>query len=265
MKCYLINLDRAPERLERMDSILSSYHIEYERVAAVDGQLFTSDELKIYREATVLGKPSMTAGDIACGATHLHILKMIADGPNEYAVVMEDDLHLSEDIKFFLQSTNWIPPDADIIKLETIYQRTLVDLKSTSYILNRNIVRLRERHWGTGIYVISKKAAAKIIRNFTAGMMCIDQYIFDEILNFYSIYQVSPALAVQDSVDEISGLDYLKSSISVEVGPICKKLTPKEKYKRELRRLCSKSSEFVRLSWIFITRRQIKKKIDFLG
>lgn len=128
MKCYLINLDRSPDRLARMDHLLTEFGIHYERVSAIDARKFTSEELAIYRKQRSTGKP-LNQGDIACGATHLSVFKKNVDGSEKYAAVMEDDLFFTENVSILLKSSSWIPSDADIVKLETCNHVTALGKK----------------------------------------------------------------------------------------------------------------------------------------
>src|SRR5690606_26194230 len=121
MRSYIINLDRAPERMERMINILNSFSVDFVRCAAIDGQSFTHEMIDIYSSRRMQGKP-LTLGEIACSESHLSAYRQILASGDEYAVVMEDDLHFSKDAARFLNSTDWIPENSELIKLETVFE-----------------------------------------------------------------------------------------------------------------------------------------------
>jgi len=261
MQCYLINLDRAPERLKRMQELLDERGIRFERVAAIDGHLLSSDELERYRAQSPTGQ-IMSIGDIACGATHISILRKIANGENEFGVIMEDDLHLSDDIGDFINSTAWIPQDADVIKMETYFQRTFVDSHGLKTFNNRRLVRLRGRHWGTAFYVIRKSAAQRVLSEFTAGLTCIDQYIFGEALKYLKVYQIDPAPSIQDTTSGTTTSSFLSSSIMIAPSKSVKK-KGLAKLKREFNRALRKIYSAAYIVWVFIAHGQIRKIIPY--
>ncbi len=260
MKCYLINLDRAPERMARMQNILLQHGIEFERVAAIDAGAFTETEIQQYRAETRPGK-SLRIGDIACGASHLLVLRKIAEGADAYACVLEDDLHLADDITFFTRSTEWMPNGADIVKLETFNEKTIVDRRGTALPGGRSVVQLRGYHGGTAFYVISKHAASEIIQHFTAGMMCVDQFIFDEMLPRFNIYQVTPAPAVQDSIADFKTDEFLSSSI--RCAPQKSTISGFPKLKRECLQVFNKALNTIDLIYRRLMKGQIRMKIPY--
>lgn len=237
MKCYLINLDRAPERLARMARLLESHGVAFERVPAIDAANFTEQELALYRSQRKLAL-AMAPGDIACGASHLHIMRRISSGDDAYAVVMEDDIHVASDIGLYLNSSDWIPQDADMVKLETFVERTAVGGKWTVLPNGRAMAQLESKHGGAALYVISKDAAARLVEGFVAGLMCIDEYMFGEKLDALKVYQVYPAPAVQESRGGKGGAAYLDSYINHQrIYPNSAKPKGLAKIRREVRRL----------------------------
>ncbi|MCL7999470.1 glycosyltransferase family 25 protein [Brucella sp. 21LCYQ03] len=267
MKCYIVNLDRAPERMERMKQILDLHSIDYQRTAAVDGKLFTRQDMDKYQAQRQQGKP-MTVGEIACAESHLAILKMVAEGTEPYAVVMEDDLHLSDDAGFFINSTDWIPQGAEIIKLETVNEPTIVETKALALNEGRKLVRLVYKHWGSGAYVISKSAARKALQNYVAGLTPIDDYLFDPSVNDFELWQMQPAIAVQDII-LINGAapqsGYLASGIEgdrhVNATSQSKKVGALARIKRETIRLIRKTRLRIVTFWGLRVSRNIERTV----
>lgn len=212
MKCYLINLDRAPERLKRMTKLLQNNGVSFQRFPAIDGKNFTDNDIAMYREKSKISY-NLSAGDLACGESHLQVLNLIASGADEYAVVMEDDLHLSNDIAFLLNNDSWIPRSVDIIKLETVGYETKISRNKNVVHNGRFISKLLSRHGGTGIYIVSRKAAKYLVDEYHPGMETIDDFIFSTKINELNIFQMVPAVGVQDEIGELNAEVFLKSSI----------------------------------------------------
>ncbi|WP_433850516.1 glycosyltransferase family 25 protein [Brucella pseudogrignonensis] len=185
MKCYIINLDRAPERMQRMSDLMRSHTIDFVRCSAVDGKNFTEDEILYYRSRRNQGKP-LTVGEIACSESHMLAYMQILEGADEYAVVMEDDLHLSEDVGDFINCTEWIPEGAELIKIETVDEPTLLSAHLIDAKNNRKLGRLSYKHWGSGAYVISISAAKRMLDEYSPGSTPIDDYLFDPSVTSFS-------------------------------------------------------------------------------
>src|SRR5690349_9829713 len=120
MKSYVINLDRSPDRWQRMKDRLTSIGAVFERVLAVDGLLLSDAEIStVYRP--VAGAAEMTPEEIGCFLSHRKCWERIALGSDAYGCVFEDDMLISKRAGLFLvQGTSWIPGDADLVKIETV-------------------------------------------------------------------------------------------------------------------------------------------------
>lgn len=263
MKCYLINLDRAPERLARMTELLNHHQVEFERIPAVDARKFTAEELSSYRSQRTVDH-NLAPGDIACGATHIEILRHIVESGDSYSVVMEDDIHFSSDIRSFLTTCDWIPEGTDIVKLETFREKTIIDAKGIQLGNKRSIHRLRKAHGGTALYVISRNAAIKILNSFVPGVECIDVYLFSDKIDEFKVYQVSPAPAVQDNIGGFYSTAYLASDIT-EQRRFAKQTKPKgfAKLKREIVRARIKIYDFILYFWQRIVHGKKYGKIKY--
>lgn len=90
---YLINLDRRPERLARMQTLLSEYGLHAQRFDAVDGQALT-----LKTKNTLFGpyRICMTNGAIGCLLSHLSILQDAYERGFACIWVLEDDVNFLE-------------------------------------------------------------------------------------------------------------------------------------------------------------------------
>jgi len=118
MKSYLINLDRSPERLERMAVVFASLGMEFARTPAVDGRLLSVEERQrwLSDEETPF---QLTAGEIGCFLSHRKCWEAAAAGSESHVAIFEDDVHLGKNAAEILSRTDWIPDDADVVKIET--------------------------------------------------------------------------------------------------------------------------------------------------
>src|SRR5690606_14467009 len=82
---------------DRLKSNADELSIELRRVEAVEGKLLSSDELADFDDAgfrRLHGKIAMPA-EIGCYFSHIRALEIIADAPEPFAVIVEDDVVLS--------------------------------------------------------------------------------------------------------------------------------------------------------------------------
>jgi glycosyl transferase family 25 len=199
--CYLINLDRAPARLAFISRRLQALGIPYSRLSAVDGSAMPEKD----RTAFIASRPrdgrTWSAGQVGCFMSHVKAWEKIAEGLEPYGVIIEDDVHVSDEAPAFLKSPNWIPADADIVRLESTGQWLKLG-KTSSRIDDRAVRRVRSTAWGAGAYVLSKSAALKLLAVEPKLHSPVDDFLFNfkssAVAKGLTVYQVAPALVEQD-------------------------------------------------------------------
>lgn len=222
MKCYLINLDREPQRLQHMTALLRRVGVEFTRIAAVDKQSLSDTDL----QTLVAHKPdrwsAFTPGELACFLSHRHCLERIAAGQDRYAAILEDDLHLAGNVGDYLNSEAWIPADADVIKLESgCYTldnggKIRINRNALPIVGDRKLYRIHSTNLGTGFYVVSRDFCRRILSRLAKYEESIDVLIFDHangLASSLTIYQMLPAPGIQDSVRRGPKLEALKSGL----------------------------------------------------
>ena len=95
MKLFVINLDRQPERLGRMKSLLEGLELQFSRVSAVDGKLLSEEEIRSWQGRDV-GPHQLRAGETAVLLSHRQCWQRIVDEGLSCAAIFEDDLHLGD-------------------------------------------------------------------------------------------------------------------------------------------------------------------------
>lgn len=198
MDIFVINLDRRPDRLERFSGLSVRLGFRFQRIAAVDG---STDSLR----ARAANSPRGFLGwkidslSLACFESHRKAWRALLDSQDPYAIVMEDDVVLSEEIQPFLED-GWIPSDADIVRLETYRQPSRFDRQCTAVVAGRAIYRLRSLAHGTGAYIVSRGAAEFLLAQTETITDPVDEALFNDQAPLFSklrIYQILPAPAVQ--------------------------------------------------------------------
>jgi glycosyl transferase family 25 len=190
MRCLVINLDRSVDRLAHMTAEFANIGVAFERVAAVDAS--TGSPIPA---ASHLTKP-----EVACFLSHRKCWQTIVDGADQYGAIFEDDAVLSRDAGQFLSDDGWVPADADIVKLETLFGK--VRLAHLAPVGNggHSIARLVGEHIGAAGYVISKAAAQKLLLRTRRLKEPVDLALFSPnsmVCALNTTYQVTPAVCAQ--------------------------------------------------------------------
>lgn len=202
MKIFVINLDRSSARMEHMAALLTEHKQEMARVSAVDGRGLSEEErLSWIAAGEVSGKKPypMVAGEVGCFLSHRKCWELVLRGDDSHAVVFEDDIVIGE-CHELLSSADWIPGDADVVKLETTRKRTVVGKEPSASVGARAVRRLYDNHNGTAGYVVSREGARKLLDMSHEFAVPVDSFMFDPTCcssTALTIYQVDPAPCIQ--------------------------------------------------------------------
>lgn len=203
MNIYLINLDRDVERMQHMAEQLQRLGLDYTRVAAVEGRLLSDDWYadfcqKIQRTDWPKG------GQLGCFLSHFAVWEQIANQQAEYALVLEDDVHLASDLSALVKHPTWIPADTDIVRLEVSTNKLLLATPAIHVFsdMQRSLNQLLSTAWCAGAYVMSKRCAQRLIQSDPRQFQSVDAFLFSHedsaLAKTLTLYQLQPAVAVQD-------------------------------------------------------------------
>ena len=186
IKIWVINLKSRPDRLQSIAKQLDTMNIEWTRLNAVDGKNCEKSVLNISTRYGKIG--SLSEGVRGCTASHYKFWKKFTYSGEEFGIVLEDDVKLSEDFKSLICDVNWIPKNTNIIKLEKFAanrpSKLLLGHPITTALKNtREIRRMYSRHTGTGAYLISKAGANKAIGWKKPFSVPIDHVLFNETVS----------------------------------------------------------------------------------
>lgn len=178
MQLYVINLDRATDRLQHMQAQMQELGLRFTRVPAVDGRDLDSAQLASLHENRESDYGSWlfceTLSEAACNLSHAKALELIAAGPDEYGVVLEDDAILAKSSVEFLQDSSWIPAHTALIKIDkgavkNVLLEHLVDINQ-DYALYK---RLSSSYMAAG-YIISRETARRLAKILQTTPFLVD-------------------------------------------------------------------------------------------
>jgi len=168
MKSYLINLDKDVGRLAFFKANFERLGISFERVAAVDGRLFSEENYQAFmhtrpRSFNRLQGKSWLRGQMGCFLSHFSVWKKIAESSDNFAAVFEDDIHVSDDLKYVLETSSWIPDEVDVIRLETSTNRVRLGAQPVVTFAGHPAYRVKSTSWCAGAYIIHRRLAQQLI------------------------------------------------------------------------------------------------------
>ncbi|RYE99468.1 MAG: glycosyltransferase family 25 protein [Oxalobacteraceae bacterium] len=206
LQIYVINLDRSHERMAFVERRFAELKMNFTRIRATDGNALSVAELDAFAaERPRDGKRRWRPGQIGCFLSHSEAWQRIASGVHPFGLVLEDDLHLSDWLPRVVAEVNWIPSDADIVRLESTGQWLLLE-PAASKRIGRMVRRVRSPAWGAGAYLIRQDAAAKLLEAPAILHAPVDDFLFNlkwsTTAQALNTYQLNPALAMQDKFND---------------------------------------------------------------
>lgn len=192
MRCLVINLDRSSDRLAHVTAEFSRAGVPFERIQAVDSAMACTVEFA-----------PLTAAEIACFLSHRKCWQIVAGGSEPYAAIFEDDIVFGEKASGLLLNEDWIPGDADVIKLETFLSPVKIARNHTPVRGGYSLARLIGTHVGSAGYIVSKNAAARLLSGTTRLKGAVDIALFSPVLMTCARntnYQLVPALCIQSQL-----------------------------------------------------------------
>lgn len=130
LKFYVINLKSQPERRKNMSKQLDAQGVEYEFFDAVNGKSLTEDQkalvadedhviLEMAGGRKLLVEDKLSPSEKGCALSHLKLYQKILDDGVQRAVILEDDLILSQDDFEALYNLDCIKEPWDIINFSS--------------------------------------------------------------------------------------------------------------------------------------------------
>jgi len=204
MWVFVINLDRDRDRLNRMVREAQRVGISFERFVAIDGNRMDAD----LRDQFYLGadpyEKAFTPGEIGCYASHLRIHRLLEDRAGEYALILEDDVHLDDDLVPTIEAAVARAGDWDVIRLSNSPKSAVLPVAPLGN--GRDLVRFWTIPNGTGAYLISRTGAIKFTEAYLKRTLPIDEDLRRPWRSGLNMYGVVPP-PVEPDVLEVSQID----------------------------------------------------------
>nr|WP_255419307.1 glycosyltransferase family 25 protein [Limnohabitans sp. T6-5] len=172
--CYVINLDRSPDRMNRIADNLQKIGLAYERHPAVDGRgldLCSQLDFDATGYARMHGKRPV-ANEVGCYLSHMNAIKRFLQTDEKYCLILEDDALLPTDLLEVLQQVLSSPAQGDLTLLYG--NRRMVALPVARLSGRRNIVGYWGKQTGAVAYLINRKAAKAFLHHMLPMRLPLD-------------------------------------------------------------------------------------------
>ena len=191
---FIINLDSRFDRLKKISSRLGN--LPFIRIAAINGSNLDEQE---HLKRTV--KDRMSKNEIACILSHRLVWQKMADEKMSYACVLEDDAVLSSSFPHYINNSEWLPENFNLIRIETFMARVFLSRRKIP-AGDRLLRQLGSMHAGTAGYIVSLKGAVNLLDKTQFPDSPLDHLMFEStsINSEFKVLQMCPALCVQEDV-----------------------------------------------------------------
>lgn len=165
MKHYWINIDKNEKRRNFMKEQFEKNNIENVRISAITPNDF--DNVLEQKRPLTCKYPGCTTCEyeFACLCSHIKALQEGVKSNDDFFVVIEDDIKIPFVIDYDNLTKN-IPQNAEIIQLLILYGDTVSKFHTFYKNTGQLFVKWLYLLPSTGMYIISRKGALKLIEQF---------------------------------------------------------------------------------------------------
>lgn len=164
---FMINLERRPERREKMERLFDELGLLVNHFSAVDGKQLNAQLVQQMGISFLPGYEDpyhhrpMTMGEIGCFLSHYRIWEQIVQRKLQQVLILEDDIHFEPYFKFNALRTM---EQASISDYDLIYfgRKRLKDEAEPAVAGTENLVHAGYSYW-TLAYVITLRGAEKLL------------------------------------------------------------------------------------------------------
>ena len=191
MEIYLINLERSKDRFIGMDRQLKKLGLSYKRFPAIDAsvmwdELVPSVDFSIFERN--VGR-SVMKGEIGCYHSHLAVWKKLAEGPSDYALVLEDDVVFHSNFAAALDYAATHQDEWDFLKLNKIRaKQPIVQLADNDWSINAYVGPAT----GFGAYLIKCSLAKRLAAQFLPIRRPIDHEMDRSFVHDFRHFGLEP-------------------------------------------------------------------------
>lgn len=199
MESIVISLKSAVDRRQHITQEFQRHHVGFEFFDALTPDIAT---LYVKNLPIKFEDSDLTGGELACMMSHVSVWQKMVDKNIPYLAIFEDDVYLGKGAEYLLNSSAWVKPEWNIIKIEAFTKKVFLSADITPIdSTNRYIAQLKAENLGTAGYILTLQGAQKYLEYITQHKLRpLDELMFDEFITCGSepVYQMIPTLCIQE-------------------------------------------------------------------
>lgn len=211
LQTWVINLDRAPDRLERISAQLQRLGLAFTRLPAVDAKALTPAQTAALDQPGYHRKHGMAPlpGELGCYLSHVEAMRLFLASDAEFALILEDDVLLHDSLPAVLQGLMQHAGRWDMVKLSAVHSGTPQPVLEVAP--GHQLAVMLSRCTGSSAYLVNRRAA----RAYADGLLPMQlpyDHVFDQGWRFrLKVRLVTPTPCGHD--------DQIASTIVAPPGP----------------------------------------------
>lgn len=201
LQAWVINLDRAPERWARLSARAAEVGLAVTRWPAVDARAFTPEQRACLDEQAFARRHGMTPlpGELGCYLSHVAVMKALLAGPHTCALVLEDDVLLTERLPEALRGLLAHADRWDMVKLSQVHSGTPRPVLEVAP--GQHLAVMWSRCTGSSAYLLNRRAAEAYLdpRTGLLPMQLPYDHVFDQGWRFgLKVRLLTPTPCIHD-------------------------------------------------------------------
>jgi glycosyl transferase family 25 len=179
LQTWVINLDRAPERLARISAQLQRLALPFTRLPAVDARAMTPEQRAELDEPAYRRKHGMAPvlGELGCYLSHVEVMRRFLASDAHFALVLEDDVLLHDSLPAVLSGLLAHAARWDVVKLSAVHSGTPVPYLELAP--GHQLAVMLSRCTGSSAYILNRRAAQAYLQGLLPMSLPYD-HVFDQ-------------------------------------------------------------------------------------
>ena len=179
LHAWVINLDRAPDRLARIRDQLERLGLPWTRLPAVDARALTPEQRAALDEPAYRRKHGKTPalGELGCYLSHVEVMRRFLASDAAFALVLEDDVLLQDTLPAVLRGLIAHADRWDVVKLSAVHSGTPVRILEVAP--GHQLAVMLTRCTGSSAYLMNRRAAEVYARDLLPMTLPYD-HVFDQ-------------------------------------------------------------------------------------
>lgn len=178
-KAYCINLARRADRWQYMTDLAARHSFQLVRIDAVDA---TDPAQQALIDAMIQSGPCGTLGKgaLCCTLSHAKAWRQFLETTDDYAVILEDDIIVSDDFETVVALILAAKPGLDLVKIECggSAARGLLLGPALSDHAGRSLRACHQLATDAAGYILSRKGARVALQRYMQCDVGVDHFLF---------------------------------------------------------------------------------------